>query len=235
MKRLIRDLREHLLGLIYPRLCILCGMRVAPYEACVCTECALDLAHYEEKHMRASERLLGTPIIQSLSSPFAYQHDSPTHRLIIALKYQGVREVAGFIVHTALYEEALHPKPGEIDLILPVPISRKHLGIRGFNQAGLLAKELSDYYQAPVVEDLILRHSSSTSQTKLSREDRRENARNAYYLTPKEDRLMRLAGKRILLVDDVLTTGATLLAICDLLEQCGVTTVHIFVSAVAIR
>ena len=185
--------------------------------------------------MRASERLLGTPIIQSLSSPFAYQHDSPTHRLIIALKYRGVREVAGFIVRTALYEEALHPKPGEIDLILPVPISRKHLGIRGFNQAELIARELSGYYQVPVEEGLILRHSSSTSQTKLSREDRRENARNAYYLTPKEDRLMRLAGKRILLVDDVLTTGATLLAICDLLEQCGVTTVHIFVSAVAIR
>ena len=99
----------------------------------------------------------------------------------------------------------------------------------------MIARELSGYYQAPVVEDLILRHSSSTSQTKLSREDRRENARNAYYLTPKKDRLMRLAGKRILLVDDVLTTGATLLAICDLLEQCGVTTVHIFVSAVAIR
>lgn len=234
-KRLWHELGEHLLGFIYPRLCVLCGMRVAPFEACVCTECALEMAHYSELHYRAQERLYGSPLIQSLSSPFAYQHENSAHRLIIALKYYGAREVASFIVHTAIREGVLNFTSEDIDLILPVPISKKRREERGFNQATLLARHLSTHLQKPVDERYLLRRGRSTSQTKLSREERRENAQHAFYLTPNEALRRQLAGKRILLVDDVLTTGSTLLTLCDLLESCGVREVHVFVASVAVR
>lgn len=235
MNRLWRELGEQLLGLIYPRTCLLCGMRIAPFEACVCTECALGMAHYSELHTHATERLLGSPLVQSLSSPFAYQHESTTHRLITALKYEGIEEAAGFIVRTAHHRQALLPPPEGIDGILPVPASRKRMIQRGFNQATLLARALQHYYPVSLIENVILRTSESVSQTKLSREERRENARLSYRLTTKSKRLKALEGKRLLLVDDVLTTGATLLTICDLLEQIGVREVHVFVGAVAIR
>ena len=80
----------------------------------------------------------------------------------------------------------------------------------------------------------VLRHRGSHSQTALDRDARRENAQAAFYLTDKTERLQELRGKRILLVDDLLTTGSTLLVLTDLLEQCGVSEVHIFVAAVAI-
>lgn len=233
--RLLRELGELILGLVYPRKCVLCDMRIAPFEACVCTECALELAHYSELHSRASERLLGSPLVKSLSSPFAYQHGHAVYRLIVALKYEGIREVADFIVRTSRYRGALKPQPQDIDLILPVPISQEHLDQRGYNQAGLLARRLSRYYQAPVEEHLLLRQRGSISQTKLTREERRENAQRSFALTPERQLRESIAGKRVLLVDDVLTTGATLLAICDLLEGCGVSEVHIFVAAVAVR
>lgn len=233
--RLFRELGQRLLGLVYPRKCVLCDMRIAPFEACVCTECALELAHYSELHSHARERLLGSPLVKSLSSPFAYQHTHGVHRLIVALKYEGIREVAGFIVRSAIYGGVLQPHPQDIDLIVPVPITQERLQQRGFNQAALLAQHLSAYYHAPLEEHLVIHHPGSISQTKLSREERQKNARHAFGLTPESARRERVTGKRILLVDDVLTTGATLLAVCDLLESCGVQEVHIFVAAVAVR
>ena len=69
----------------------------------------------------------------------------------------------------------------------------------------------------------------------MDRDARRENAQAAFYLTDKTERLQELRGKRILLVDDLVTTGSTLLALTDLLERCGISEVHVFVAAVAVR
>ena len=149
--------------------------------------------------------------------------------------HRGYAEVADFIVRTALTEGRLQPAVGSIDFILPVPIEDTRLEKRGYNQAALLAQALSThYYHVPCREDFLLRHRKSHSQTTLHREERMENARKAFYLTPRRELLDELKGKRILLVDDILTTGSTLLSLCDLLESCGVREVHVFVSAVAL-
>ena len=138
-------------------------------------------------------------------------------------------------MRTALTEGQLVPQPGDIDLILPVPIEGTRLEARGYNQASLLGEALARHYGVPCSEGYLLRHRGSHSQTALDRDARRENAQAAFYLTDKTERLQELRGKRILLVDDLVTTGSTLLALTDLLEQCGVSEVHIFVAAVAIR
>lgn len=224
-----------LTDLIFPRTCAICRVRLAEREHCVCMECATKLPRHAPAFVHADERLLGSPLIQSLSSPFIYQHANPTYDLIIALKYRGYGEVADFVVRTALTEGKLIPQPGDIDLILPVPIEGTRLEARGYNQAALLGEALARHYGVHCSEGYLLRHRGSHSQTVLDRDARRENAQAAFYLTDKTERLQELRGKRILLVDDLVTTGSTLLALTDLLEQCGVSEVHVFVAAVAVR
>ena len=224
-----------LLDIVFPRLCAVCGLRLGSSERCVCLECGLTLPRYREETYAAKERLLGSPLVRSLSAPFTYQHQSESHHLITALKYKSYREVASFVVRTAITEGCLRFSPEDIDLILPVPIEEGRLQKRGYNQAGLLAQAMSQRLGRPWSEDYLLRRRGSHSQTAFGRKERMENAHRAFSLTPNETLKASLRGKRILLIDDLLTTGATLLTLCDLLEGCGVRAVHVFVAAVAIK
>ena len=132
-----------LTDLIFPRTCAICRVRLGEREHCVCMECATKLPRHTPAFVHAEERLLGSPLIRSLSSPFIYQHANPTYDLIIALKYRGYGEVADFVVRTAITEGQLVPQPGDIDLILPVPIEGTRLEARGYNQAALLGEALA--------------------------------------------------------------------------------------------
>ena len=105
----------------------------------------------------------------------------------------------------------------------------------GYNQSALLGAALARHYSVPCREGYLLRHRGSHSQTTLDKEERRENAQAAFFLPASPSHTEELRGKRVLLVDDLLTTGATLLSLTDLLEQCGVREVHVFVAAVAVR
>lgn len=233
--RWIRLSLDLALDLLYPRPCAICGRRLALSERCLCLECASRLPRYHEEHTCASERLLGSPLIRSLSALSIYHHDEDSHRLITALKYSGYRELAPFIVRTALSEGRLRPQRGDIDLILPVPIEPQRLAYRGYNQAMLLAEALAVYYGCPARADYLGRYRGSHSQTTLHRQQRMLNAQRAFYLTKAALQQGVLQGQRVLLVDDLLTTGSTLHALCDLLEEAGVAEVHVFVAAVAIR
>ena len=102
-----------LTDLIFPRTCAICRVRLAEREHCVCMECATKLPRHTPAFVHADERLLGSPLIRSLSAPFIYQHANPTYDLIIALKYRGYGEVADFVVRTALTEGQLVPQPSE--------------------------------------------------------------------------------------------------------------------------
>ena len=83
-----------ILDLFYPRPCAICGRRLGRSERCLCLECASRLPRYHEEHTSASERLLGSPLIRSLSALTIYHHDEDSHRLITSLKYSGYRELA---------------------------------------------------------------------------------------------------------------------------------------------
>ncbi|MBF1364473.1 MAG: ComF family protein, partial [Porphyromonadaceae bacterium] len=93
-----------LTDLIFPRTCAICRVRLAEREHCVCMECATKLPRHAPAFVHADERLLGSPLIRSLSAPFIYQHANPTYDLIIALKYRGYGEVADFVVRTTITE-----------------------------------------------------------------------------------------------------------------------------------
>ncbi len=221
--------------LIYPHLCAVCGLRLGRHEDTVCLECSLRLTYYRETAFVASERLLASPLFRSLSAPFTYAHHNDTHQMIVALKYQGYRSVADYIVRVAMSKQALRFHPKDIDLILPVPIEDGRLQKRGYNQAALLARALAEQLNLPWSDKHLIRRKGSHSQTAYGRQERMQNAQRAFALSSDPNQASALAGKRILLVDDILTSGSTLLTLCDLLESCGVKDIHVFVAAVTLR
>jgi ComF family protein len=121
----------------------------------------------------------------------------------------------------------------ECDLIAPVPLHRWRLFRRRYNQAALLALQLGRLAGRPIVPDLLLRRRNTPSQGRLSRSQRQLNVRGAFAANP---RLRAdLAGKRVLLVDDVLTTGATLEACARTLTRAGAARVEVLVLARVVR
>ena len=113
----------------------------------------------------------------------------------------------------------------DIDLIVPVPISKKKLKLRGYNQSEEVAKGIAHIIKKPINTTLLTRAKSMTTQTKSSRFERWENMKNEYHLNKK---LYKKAS--LLLVDDVITTGATIHSCIEALEN---QFSHIHIAAVA--
>lgn len=224
-----------LLDAFFPRFCAVCRRQLDFHEHCVCAPCALALPRYDPLYVRAEERLYGSPLFRTLSAVYTYQPRSTSSHIALALKYWGERSVAPFVVRTAVTEGRLAPELAAVDAIIPVPIDPKRLEERGYNQAELLARALSKELHVPYLTNVCLRYEGGHAQKELTRRERMRNASSAFYLTADEKKRSALAGKKLLLVDDIMTTGATLLALCDLLEGCGVSEVHVFVISVALK
>lgn len=217
------------LDYIFPRLCPVCRERLSYMERHLCPSCAMRLERYTPALDKAYERLYGSPLFGELYSSFVYRRGGAVQRLIYAFKYHHHRRLAEFFVQRSQFEGRL--PAGHYDAIIPVPIGVRRLEERGYNQAQLLARELSRALDVELWEDIVSRSPRSASQTRLGKLERAENARRSFMLRPK--RMTELEGKSILLVDDILTTGATLGCLCDLLEHAGVARVDIYVAAVA--
>ena len=153
-------------------------------------------------------------------------HSGPLRKAIHQFKYEGLRSLAaplGLLMSQAWPEVA--PDDG-FDAIVPVPLHRARQRERGYNQAALLAREFSPSVHCPVVEDELVRVRATAPQIDLSVEERRANVQHAFKCSRGS-----LAGKRVLLVDDVCTTGATVEAAAAALYQAGAASVWCYTLA----
>ncbi|MDO4820107.1 MAG: phosphoribosyltransferase family protein [Prevotella sp.] len=111
-----------------------------------------------------------------------------------------------------------------IDCIIPVPLSRKRLRKRGYNQSEDLAEGLSSVTHLPILTDVVRRVTFHESQTHLSHFQRQENLKDAFQLRHPE----KIVGKHILVVDDVITSGATVCACASVMEKAGEVKISVF-------
>lgn len=227
----LSDVVRVLTELIYPRLCPVCRRRLSWIEWHICPSCAMNLQHYSPVLDRGYERLYGSPLFRNLYSLYAYDQANRVKRLVIAFKYQSFPSVAQYAAQEAV-RRLSQITAQEYDLIVAIPTTDKGYEEKGYNPAALLAKALSKELGAPYTDSLLIRNRKSLSQKRLNKRERQLNARvlfsiNRSFRSPQEL-------KRVLLVDDVLTTGATLLHACDRLEELGVVEVDVFTLALTI-
>jgi ComF family protein len=202
-------LLEDLVSLVYPRVCMACSKTLVRNEECICTHCRYHLprTNYHLEHDNPVAKLFwGRIDIESAAACFLYTKGGNVQQLVHRLKYEGQKAIG--ITIGRLYGSEL--KGSEIyssaEVIVPVPLHPGKLRDRGYNQCDLFAEGLSHSLCIPFQAQNVHREVATGTQTRKSRFDRWKNVE--YVFRARNPGLLQ--GKHILLVDDVVTTGATL-------------------------
>lgn len=206
-----------LLDIIFPRRCCVCGELLSSQEQDICLNCLYALPKVEPHVSAEIEKIFWGKIDIERAASFIYYHKgSPYNNIIHALKYKG-RPWTGMLF-AGMAAAELNEKGffDGIDAIIPVPLSRKKRRKRGYNQCDYIADGISQATGIPVLKDIVERNISNETQTDKSRDERWENVKGIFTLKKPE----LLEGKHILLVDDILTTGATLASCASAIQAC---------------
>lgn len=213
--RWVSSVWDAFLNFLYPPICVICKTSLVAPEKLVCNNCWQKLQPdglVQHERISSGEQL-------EIHSVWEFSDDVQT--LIHELKYHGKKSLSEHLGHQMAN---LIPRANALmaaNLLVPVPLHRARLRERGFNQSLLLCQAISCHSGIPVEPGTLKRSKSTKTQAKLSAAERVQNVATAFRITDTS----RIAGKRIVLVDDVLTTGATLRACAGVLRQGGATSV----------
>lgn len=202
-----------LLHLFVHRRCLVCGRRLVGTEDLLCSQCFMQLPlappEYQGKAGNPIERLFyGEIPLCRAAAYMRYQAGSDSRRVVHSLKYGGkvaAGRILGRLMATAAAAQGFFD---DADLLLPIPLSRQRERHRGYNQSLLLAQGVADVARLPIVDDAVERIVDNPTQTGLRGYERKENVQGIFRLRRPE----RLQGRHVVLIDDVLTTGATLIS-----------------------
>ena len=243
----LRSLPQLALNAVLPPRCLACGALVERSGA-LCADCWPEVAFIAPPYCACCglpfEYDLGPEALCGACTrePPAYdraravmRYNDASRRLILAFKHGDRTE--GAPAYGAWLARAGADLIAGADMILPVPLHRWRLLSRRYNQAALLAQALGRETGLPVVTDLLLRRRHTPSQGRLSPAARRRNVAGAFAVraSGRASGKARLAGRRVLLVDDVYTTGATIEACARVLRRGGAAAVSVLVLARVLR
>lgn len=197
------------LAQIFPKVCYACGKSLFKSEECICLYCLYHLPK-TNFHLYADNPVVklfwGRTNIHSASSLYSFSKGSKVQHLIHQLKYRGKKEIGTSLGKYYGKELRLAPMFSTVNVVLPVPLHIKKLKKRGYNQSETFAEGIAESLNAESSTRILVRTFASTTQTKKSRFARWKNVEEIFKITTPE----KLEGKHVLLVDDVVTTGATL-------------------------
>ncbi len=207
---MLRWLSRALLRLLYPEFCVSCNA----FWTLLCPNCFEQLDFYSRPL-----RLPAAPSLTSINC--AVHYGSVAHNLVHAAKFQSVRSAAKLLGKIVYW----YCRPPPVDFVIPVPLGKRRLGERGFNQAAEFAREYAELCQAPFLDCLIRSKETKAQAQQTTKEERLHNMAGVFAIHPGLP-TGYLSDKTILLVDDVISSGATLESCAQVLLAAGAKTIH---------
>lgn len=208
---------NYLIDILYPKTCLGCDGMLQTGEEVLCIKCRHDLPltnHHLIPENDAFKRLAGRVPLEKVMSMLVFEQRGIVQQIIHKLKYRGHEEVGNLLGYW--YGEIIKNELNGVDEIIPVPLHKKRLKERGYNQITTFCNALSDCLEIPINNKILIRKLYSKTQTKKAFFLRTDIQKEIFDVNFSE----RDTGKHFLLVDDVLTSGTTL-------EQCAKTLLKI--------
>lgn len=232
-----------MLRLFLPNICVHCGMHFDAFNAAhvplhkyLCNICHRQFELFEpptkEDLLPSSSQFSELPFEINICSAFAFQNGGIIQSLVHHFKYLEMPKLAKILGSAWCKKNEDISK--SYDYLVPVPLHRTRYSERGYNQSEMLATGISKVSNIPIVKrGLLIRTRQTSTQTGLTIKQREENVRDAFALSKKG--LKILQGKRVLIIDDVMTTGATLASVANSLIIAKPKRVDLFAMATVIN
>lgn len=224
-------MREELISMLFPRRCPVCDGIVSPKGKLVCNTCKVKLPYINGARCRKcskpvecdDEYCYDCSRIKHLyrEGIGMFEHKGVIRHTIYSIKYNNKREYVDMFCKELFdnYEKLI--RGWDADAIIPVPLHRKKEITRGFNQAEIFGNGLNRVFNIPVYDDILVRARHTTPQKELSDKERRKNVENAFKINKNIVKL-----NKIIVVDDIYTTGSTIDACAEVLIKAGVEKVY---------
>lgn len=227
----MNDLLNSFLDFLLPRFCYNCGEKLLPAELLFCAKCSpiISKASPERLQREFNRKFISENIISGFQSLFIFEEEGAVQKIIHEIKYKNgflLGKSLGRIVGAGLSSKI---SAWNADIIIPVPIHRLRRADRGYNQSLFIAKGISSVVNIPVKTNLVKRGRFTSTQTALNLKERKANVKDAF--VPKHT--YKFEGKRIILVDDVITTGATITECGKVMLDKGADKVYAVSAAIA--
>ena len=225
MNKIFR-IQEKISNLLYPPICGICEKI---NKDALCPKCNLELKKQSEVSILQKEEIEENIKKEKYFEELMYifKYEGQVRKLILDYKFNEKSYLYKTFVNFLLKNEKIFENIKKYDKIIPVPISKKRNKERGYNQSMLIAEEIANKTNLELVNNCLIKTKNIIEQSKLNKEDRQQNIQGIYNL--QNARL--IINKKILLIDDIYTTGSTVNECCKILQQANPKTIGVLLLA----
>ncbi len=222
---------QDFIRLFFPKNCAACEQALLKGEDMICINCQLSMPRAApgfSNSLQGIERFHHLKALEQVHAFYKYQKGNKVQNILHEIKYRNKPELGQ--QQGRYFGSELKSKLTALpDALVPVPLYYKKQLLRGYNQSEQIAQGIAEVLQVPVWSNVVARRKATETQTKKSRMERFFNVDEVFEVTDRDT----LQGKHIAIIDDVLTTGATIEVCAEALEKAGAAQISIFVLAMA--